>query len=98
VYLELARRYFDIYLETSADESVQIDKIKRAEALENFIACVQKISPASQISLIGELVQSANTSKELKLLEGLLDNVPPSVYVPTQPTIHTIEAINAIWK
>ena len=48
---------------------------KREEILENFVECVQKISPAARISLITELIRSAHTNEELKLLEDLLDEM-----------------------
>ena len=55
-------------------------KSEREEILENFLECMKKISPASQISLIRELIGSAYTKEDLKLLEGLLDEVltPPT--------------------
>jgi len=53
---------------------------KREEILENFLECIKKISPAAQIALITELIRSSHTNEELKLLEGLLDEVlsPPT--------------------
>ena len=55
-------------------------KSEREEILENFVECVKKISPAAQIVLISELIRTAHTNEELKLLEGLLDEVlnPPA--------------------
>ena len=73
--------------EENGDEEEAEEKIdpkeewtqKREEILENFVDCIRKISPAAQIALITELIRSSHTNEELKLLEGLLDEVltPP---------------------
>jgi len=48
---------------------------KREEILKNFVECVRKISSPAQITLISELIRSSHSNEELKLLEGLLDEV-----------------------
>jgi hypothetical protein len=58
-----------------ASEEAEPTNSKREEILDNFTACMKKISPAAQITLIQELIRSAHTNEELKLLEGLLDDV-----------------------
>ena len=76
-----------------ADDAVAEEKkSEREQVLENFMDCIKKISPAAQLSLIRELVQISHTNEELKLLEGLLDEVldPPATNSRTpavrQPT------------
>jgi len=56
-------------------------KSEREEILENFVECIKKISPAARITLISELIRTAHGNEELKMLEGLLDEVlnPPAV-------------------
>jgi hypothetical protein len=49
------------------------NKSKREGIFDNFTACMKKISPAAQMNLIQELIRSATTNEELKLLEDLLD-------------------------
>jgi len=48
---------------------------RRAEMRDNFVECIQKISPMARITLISELIRSSHTSEELRLLEGLLDDI-----------------------
>lgn len=57
---------------------------EREKVLANFVECMKKISPAAQIALINELIRSAHSNDELKLLEGLLDEVtaPPVLQPP----------------
>jgi len=86
-YIELARQYFYVFATTpvanKTDEEANEEgnvasepvKDQRAEILDNFTACMRKISPAAQIALIQELIRSSHTNEELKLLEGLLDEV-----------------------
>ena len=54
--------------------------LRRAEMRGNFVECIQKISPMARITLISELIRSSHTSEELRLLEGLLDDIvmPPT--------------------
>jgi len=59
-----------------ASEEAVPNKSKRDEIFDNFAACMKKISPAAQIDLIQELIRSAHTNEELKLLEDLLDEIP----------------------
>ena len=56
-------------------------KSEKEEILDNFVECIKKISPAAQITLISELIRTSHMNEELKLLEGLLDDVlnPPAV-------------------
>ena len=86
-YIELARQYFYVFATTpivnktdeEANEAGNVAsepvKDQRAEILDNFTACMKKISPVAQIALIQELIRSSHTNEELKLLEGLLDEV-----------------------
>jgi hypothetical protein len=90
-YIELARQYFYVFATTPVEVPAVKDtasageketsketvptKNKREEILDNFMACMKKISPAAQISLIQELIRSSLTNDELKLLEDLLDDV-----------------------
>ena len=67
-------------------------KSEREEILENFVECIKKISPAARITLISELIRTAHGNEELKMLEGLLDEVlnPPAVNRmpnPRQPPV-----------
>ena len=56
---------------------------RRGEMRDNFVECIQKISPMARITLISELIRSSHTSEELRLLEGLLDDiVMPSTEQP----------------
>ena len=86
-YVQLARQYFYVFTtspvevptvsESGEEARVEIvpAKSKRDEILDSFTACMKKISPAAQINLIQELIHSSHTNEELKLLEGLLDEV-----------------------
>ena len=86
-YTDLARQYFYVFTTSpieipavkesgeEAHEEIVPAKSKREEILDNFTACMKKISPAAQMNLIQELIRSSHTNEELKLLEGLLDEV-----------------------
>ena len=71
---EVERVIQEVVMVPEEDES-EPEKSDREKILDNFVECVKKISPAAQITLLSELIRSAHTNDELKLLESLLDTV-----------------------
>lgn len=94
-YATLARQYFQLLCIPSdlppnalPPGVTHLTGEARDKVRENFLACMKKISPASQIRLINELGQKVLAYAELKMLEDLLDNVlmqPPQRGNPAQP-------------
>ena len=72
--------------ETVMATAEEAKRNEREEAIDNFVECFKKISLTARIILLSELIRMTHTSEELKLLEGLLDEVSTSSTTNRVPT------------